>query len=180
MISEEWLPLVDPDGRTIGKARRREVHGDPSLLHPVVHCLVVNSRAELLLQLRSLTKDVQPGRWDTSVGGHVGFGERIETSLLREIGEELGIHPDEKRIRFLHKYVMTNSIESELVHTFLLEHEGPFIPEPFEIDALRFWSLQEIEGSLGRSAFTPNFEDEFARYLVTLRDGGAGHPASAR
>jgi isopentenyldiphosphate isomerase len=31
----------------------------------------------LLLQKRALTKDVQPGRWDTSVGGHyvrVRFG----------------------------------------------------------------------------------------------------------
>ena len=165
MKDEEWLPLVDPGGCTIGKARRSDVHGNPGLLHPVVHCLVVNSRAELLLQLRSLTKDVQPGRWDTSVGGHVGYGERIEDSLIREIHEELGIFPDTEQIRFLHKYVMTNPIESELVHTYVLEHEGPFVPEPLEIDELRFWSVSDIEAARGRSILTPNFEDEFTRYL---------------
>lgn len=171
MKSEEWVPLVSPDGRTVGKARRTEVHGNPSLLHPVVHCLVVNSRGQLLLQLRSATKDVQPGRWDTSVGGHVGFGERIEDSLLREIREELGITPDETRLQFLHKYVMTNSIESELVHTYLLEHEGPFMPEPHEIDELRFWSVVDIEAARGRSILTPNFEDEFERYMTAARAG---------
>jgi isopentenyldiphosphate isomerase len=169
MKKEEWLPLVSPDGLTVGKARRSEVHGNPSLLHPVVHCVVVNLRAELLLQLRSLTKDVQPGRWDTSVGGHVAFGERIEDSLIREVREELGICPDETQLQFLHKYVMTNSIESELVYTFLLEHEGPFVPEPYEIDELRFWSVPDIEAARGRSILTPNFEDEFDRYLGAAR-----------
>ncbi len=171
MTIEEWLPLVTADGLTVGKARRCEVHGNPQLLHPVVHCLVVNSRSELLLQLRSKTKDVQPGRWDTSVGGHVAFGERIEDSLMREVREELGVEPDETRLRFLHKYVMTNSIESELVHTYLLEHEGPFVPEQHEIDELRFWSVPEIEVARGRSILTPNFEDEFDRYLGAVRQG---------
>ncbi len=162
--SDEWLPLVDADGHTVGKAHRREVHGNPELLHPVVHCLVVNAAGSLLLQLRSQSKDVQPGRWDTSVGGHVGLDESIEAALLREIREELGIVVLLGQLSFSHKYVMTNSIESELVHTYLLNHEGPFCPEPHEIDALRFWTIDSIEQALGTSVFTPNFEDEFGRY----------------
>jgi isopentenyldiphosphate isomerase len=161
---DEWLPLVDGDGRTLGKARRSEVHGNPSLLHPVVHCLVVNASGALLLQLRSLSKDVQPGRWDTSVGGHVGLDESIEAALLREIHEELGVVVDRRQPSFLYSYVMTNALESELVHTYRLEHEGPFVAEPKEIDELRFWSLEAIEARLGSAVFTPNFEDEFARF----------------
>jgi len=171
MTLEEWLPVVDFEGHRIGEARRSEVHGNPRLLHPVVHCLVVNAKGELLLQLRSRTKDVQPGRWDTSVGGHVGLGEPIEESLLREIREELGIEPELADLRFLHKYVMTNSIESELVRTFLLLHEGPFVPEPLEIDELRFWTRAEIESALGQSILTPNFEVEFDRYSRALEAG---------
>jgi isopentenyldiphosphate isomerase len=167
--SDEWLPLVDNDGRAIGKARRREVHGNPNLLHPVVHCLVLNASGSLLLQLRSQSKDVQPGRWDTSVGGHVGLDESVEAALLREIREELGIVVIFQQPSFLYKYVMTNSVESELVHTYRLIHEGPFCPEPNEIDALRFWTVESIEPALGTSLFTPNFEDEFARYQSLSR-----------
>jgi isopentenyldiphosphate isomerase len=178
MSAEEWLPLVDPDGRRIGKALRSHAHGNPELLHPVVHCLVVNSKEELLLQLRSCTKDVQPGRWDTSVGGHVGYHETVEQSLMREIREELGIHVNLDELLWLHRYVMTNSVESELVTTFLLMHEGPFVPEPLEIDELRFWSVAEIERVRGQSILTPNFEDEFNRYRRALAEGGvrAGEP----
>ena len=169
MNGDEWLPLVDAEGRTIGKARRREVHGNPELLHPVVHCLVRDSSGSLLLQLRSLSKDVQPGRWDTSVGGHVGLDESVEVALLREIHEELGVLVDLSQTAFLHKYVMTNSIESELVYTYVMIHAGPFVPEAQEIDELRFWSMPEIDAALGTSVFTPNFEDEFRRYRMALQ-----------
>lgn len=39
------------------------------LLHPVVHLHLFNSRGELYLQKRPEWKDIQPGRWDTAVGG---------------------------------------------------------------------------------------------------------------
>jgi isopentenyldiphosphate isomerase len=164
--AEEWLPLVDVDGTRIGKARRREAHGNPDLLHPVVHCLVCNTVGALLLQLRGAHKDVQPGRWDTSVGGHVGVDESIELAVQREIREEIGLDVNATELRFLYRYLMRNSVESELVHTFALVHEGPFEPEPREIEELRFWSPPEIRAALGSGCFTPNFEEEFARYLA--------------
>jgi isopentenyldiphosphate isomerase len=162
--SEEWLPLVDANGVPQGKALRSEVHCNPALLHPVVHCLVGNAEGAILLQLRSASKDVQPGRWDTSVGGHVGVGETIEAAVIREIAEEIGIDVSLYQLRFLYRYLMRSSIESELVHTFSLVHEGPFNAEPGEIDDLRFWSASEIQSVLGTGQLTPNFEDEFVRY----------------
>lgn len=164
MAEDELVPLVDEEGTTIGCARRSEVHGDPALLHPVVHCLVENERGELLLQLRSQRKDVQPGRWDTSVGGHVEVDEAIEAAVIREIGEELGVSVEPARVQFLYRYVMRSEIETELVHSFRLRHAGPFRLEPGEMDDLRFWSRAEIVIALGTARFTPNFEDEFQRF----------------
>jgi isopentenyldiphosphate isomerase len=166
MTSDELLPLVDFDGCVIGRARRAEVHGNPALLHPVVHCLVANRNRQLLLQLRSVRKDVQPGRWDTSVGGHVNLDESIESAVVREIGEELGATVGIPELTPLYRYVMRSAIETELVHSYLWISDGPFRPEPLEIDELRFWSHAEIEKQLGTGKFTPNFEDEFARYCA--------------
>lgn len=87
---DELFPIVDEDGNTIGEAFRSVCHdGISKLLHPVVHLHLFNDEGRLFLQKRSLSKDVQPGKWDTSVGGHVAPGEKIEDALRREASEEL-------------------------------------------------------------------------------------------
>ena len=86
----EYFPLVDEDGNEIGLATRNECHSGTFLLHPVVHLHVINSDGALYLQKRADDKDIQPGKWDTSVGGHKAPGETIEQSLRREVSEELG------------------------------------------------------------------------------------------
>src|SRR3990172_7021722 len=88
---DETLEVVDKDGNVLGLAKRSEIHGNPSLVHRVVHVLVFNSKGDLLLQKRSMNKDVAPGTWDTSVGGHVNPGEDIPEAARREMKEELGI-----------------------------------------------------------------------------------------
>ncbi len=162
-MPDELLPLVDEQGRVVGTARRSEVHGNPELMHPVVHCLVTDRTGRLLLQLRSPSKDVQPGKWDTSVGGHVDPGESIEAALGRELREELGLDAQAGAPEFLYRYVMRSEIETELVHTYQLTSEGPFHPDPGEIDQVRFWTREEIDEQLGSGIFTPNFEDEYRR-----------------
>ena len=156
---EEWFDLVTPEGKVIGKAPRSAVHGNPQLLHPVVHLHIFNRNGQLYLQKRSKMKDVQPGKWDTAVGGHVNAGEDIITALRRESEEELGIKKD--NFQPLYRYVMRNDFESELVHTFRLVYSGPFRINREEIDFGRFWSFREIERNIGKGVFTPNFEEEF-------------------
>jgi isopentenyldiphosphate isomerase len=164
VASDELFPLVNEQGDVVGSAQRCEVHGNPALMHPVVHCIVVNARGELLLQLRSLDKDIQPGRWDTSVGGHVQWGEAIPEALQRELAEELGLDASSLEVRFLYRYVMRSEVETELVHTYQCVSDGPFVMQTSEIDELRFWSCDQIERALGSGVFTPNFEDEYARF----------------
>ncbi len=164
---DERFPLVDTSGCVIGAAWRSECHGDPRLLHPVVHCLITNRAGEVLLQLRAHSKDIEPGKWDTSVGGHVAWGESVEDALARELWEEVGLSTETVTPRFLYRYVLQNAVESELVNTFACQAEGPFRRQEAEIEALRFWTRPAIERALGTGVFSPNFEDEYARFLQT-------------
>jgi isopentenyldiphosphate isomerase len=156
---EEWFPIVDEEGNVTGKALRSVCHdGKSMLLHPVVHLHLFNSRGELFLQKRVKTKDIQPGKWDTSVGGHVSHGETIFEALFREVREELGI--DTFVPEFLRKYVWKSSRERELVNSFsTVSDEIPVINRD-EIEEGRYWTIKEIKENLGKDLFTPNFENE--------------------
>lgn len=157
---KEMLPLVDEEGQIIGAATRGECHGGSKPLHPVVHLHLFNSKGELYLQRRPLWKDIQPGKWDTAVGGHVDLGENVEQALYREVREELGI-TDFIPERLLH-YVFESARERELVFVHKAVYDGLVTPSE-EVDGGRFWSLEEIRATLGKGVFTPNFESEFQR-----------------
>jgi isopentenyldiphosphate isomerase len=118
-----------------------------------------NSKGELFLQKRSLTKDLLPGYWDTSVGGHVSPGESANEALKRETLEELGLK--EFTYKFLKKYIWESPREKELVYSFKGSSENHPDINLEEIDDGRFWSLKEIKKNLGKDIFTPNFEHEF-------------------
>lgn len=158
----EEFNIVTESGDIIGTASREECHGGTFLLHPVVHVLVFNSSGSLLLQKRSKTKDIQPGKWDTSVGGHISAGESIEEALIRETEEELGIIGGS--FERLYEYIMESEIERELVSTFRCIWDGAVVFQAEEIDDVRFFTSAEIEKLLGTGYFTPNFEEEWKRY----------------
>lgn len=160
---EEVFPIVNERGVTIGRAFRWQCHDGSKLLHPVVHLHLFNSRGELYLQKRPLWKDIQPGRWDTAVGGHVGFGEKPEAALLREAQEELGISGFSPV--FIRRYVFESAREKELVHVYQTVYDGPVVPSS-ELDGGRFWTREEVETSIGRKVFTPNFESEWRKYMA--------------
>ena len=163
---KEILEVVDTSGCVVGAAPRKCVHGNNQLLHRVVHVIVCDSANRLLLQKRSLNKRVAPGRWDTSVGGHVDCDESIETAMYREMAEELGIRP--RSLEFAYQYIHSNEFESELVFTYTCRHDGPIVFNPEEIDAVKFWETTEIEANLGTGVLSDNFEDEFKRYRQWL------------
>ena len=160
----ELFPVVDPSGVVVGSATRGECHGGSMLLHPVVHLHLFNSRGELYLQKRSMNKDIQPGKWDTAVGGHIDYGETVEEALRREVREELGI--TDFVPQFITRYVFESAIEKELVNTFRTTYEGPVTPDPSELDGGRFWSPAEILDNIGKGVFTPNFEGEYKRLFM--------------
>jgi len=156
---EEWLPLVDEQGTIVGKAPRSVCHRGEKLLHPVVHLHVLNNQKHIYLQKRPMNKLVQPGKWDTAVGGHISFGETLETALKREAWEEIGLQNFSAKL--LKTYRWDSEIESELVYVFVSHDFKSIHLHSDEVEEGRFWTQKQIDTNIGDQVFTPNFEYEY-------------------
>ena len=167
---EELFDIVDDQDRVIGQAPRSACHGNPGLIHRVAHVLVFNSAGQLLLQKRSRSKDVQPGRWDTSVGGHLDPGEDYLSGALREMAEELGIV--DQTLEFMYSYPHRNDFESENVSSFWVSYDGPVLYDREEIETVSFFSVEEIAQMIGSDVVTPNFKHEWVLFLQWAEEHG--------
>ena len=163
---DEWFDIVDEEGRVKGRAPRTICHSGPGMLHPVVHIHIIDAKDRIFLQKRAETKQIQPGKWDTAVGGHISSGETVEDGLKREAHEELGI--DEFTVQFVARYVWETEVESELIFMFISRYDRPITINKEEIDEGKYWRIKKIKESLGKGIFTPNFEFEFEILLKTI------------
>jgi len=157
--NEEWLPVVEENGKIVGKAPRSLCHKGDKILHPVVHLHVLNPHGHIYLQKRPMQKLVQPGKWDTAVGGHISYGEDLNTALQREAYEEIGL--ENFSAKPLGSYKWDTDIESELVYYFISYDFQKIRLHSDEVEEGKFWSPSQIEKQLGQDIFTPNFEFEY-------------------
>jgi len=172
----ETLPIVDASGAVVGSAPRPLCHaGGAKPLHPVVRLWLTDGAGMFWMQKRSMAKLVQPGRWDCAVGGHVSFGETLETALRREAREEIGLI-DPGAVRLIGKFAWETAIERELVFAFIatLPRAVALAADPAEVDEIRLWSRAELAAALARgetNACGESIADELtalARYELAL------------
>ena len=155
----EWFPIVEPTGMVIGRSSRQYCHGGAKPLHPVIHIHIIDRMSRIYLQKRSMRKDIQPGKWDTAVGGHVSYGETLLEATFREASEELGLTAFNPV--FLTSYVFESEVERELVNVFAAVGSFELKPDLDEVDEGRWWPIDEVNANMGKGIFTPNFESEF-------------------
>ena len=165
-MASEWFPVVESSGLVIGRATRNYCHSGAKPLHPVIHIHIIDRFSRIYLQKRSMNKDIQPGKWDTAVGGHVSYGEGILEAVYREASEELGF-TDFNPIH-LETYQFESEIEKEMVNVFAVVGTYELHPDLDEVDEGRWWELADIDSNLDKGVFTPNFESEFRMIRKSL------------
>ena len=164
--SGEIFDVVDADDQVTGTATRAEVHAQ-KLTHRAVHVFVFNKRGDLLLQKRSLLKDMCPGLWDSSVSGHLDSGESYEAAAVRELEEEMGITtetPPEEIAR------ITPGVETgwEHVRPYRIRHDGPLRFPSAEVDAVMWFPLAEIAAWIAAhpADFAPGFLECWKKFTA--------------
>jgi len=173
-MSDELLQLVDRRGNPAGTAARSECHGNPDLIQMVVHLHLFGRDGRLYLQKRAATKDRFPGRWDTSVGGHVAPGETPDQAIRRETREELGIDLSDQpgparlhRLTRLEPYIYSDEVETEYVVPYRLIYAGSIDPNPEEVQEGAYFEVEEVGRRLRKRPddFTPHFRLAFEHLM---------------
>ncbi len=159
-MNEEIFDVVNERDEVIGQNSRREVHR-LGLMHRAVHVLVFNSRGQVFLQKRSMTKDRQPGLWDSSASGHVESGEDYDRCAIRELGEEIGLVLAEPPRR-LFKLPASDETDQEHVWVFRCETDGPLTLNQDEIERGGWFSIEEVNRWMAEKP------EEFASALLLV------------
>ena len=162
----EYFPIVESNGLVIGRSTREYCHGGSKPLHPVIHIHIIDRFCRIYLQKRAMNKDIQPGKWDTAVGGHVSYGESIVETVYREAYEELRFH--EFNPIHLETYEFESPVEREMVSVFAAVGTYDLRPDPEEVAEGRWWPVEDIDANIGKGVFTPNFESEFKMIRKSL------------
>ncbi|MET6992040.1 NUDIX hydrolase [Sediminicola arcticus] len=127
---DELIDILDTQGNYISKRlMKSEVH-KKGLFHPTVHIWFYNKNGEILIQQRAASKETHPLLWDVSVAGHIGAGENIELSAIREISEEIGLNVLEADLIKVGvfksiKTLRDDFIDCEFHHTYICELKVP-------------------------------------------------------
>ena len=155
---EEMLDIVNADDEVIGQASRAQVHRE-NQLHRATHIILFNSEQHIFMQLRSKSKDTNPGLWDTSAAGHVDAGETYEACAARELAEELGVVVPADALREIGRLSPSADNGYEFVRIYAATSDDPITLEPSEIDDGKWVTRAELERWLSDSpeAFATTF-----------------------
>ena len=123
--------------------------------------LIFNGKDKMALQLRAAHDDSYPSHWDFSAGGGVDEGEEPPATAEREIKEELGVEAKVMLAAVMH-YTYASwkpGLEREIdAWVYVAKHDGPFRPDPNEIQEVRFFSTEEIQKRINEGwKFHPEF-----------------------
>lgn len=144
--TDEVFDVVDEHDVVIGRKTRGEVHAQ-RLMHRAVHVFVRDKKGQLLLQKRSMFKDVHPGTWDSSVAGHVDAGEDYADAAVRELEEEMGIRTGEVPVELAH-IAPCEGTGWEHVKLYEVKHAGALRFPAAEIESAMWFSPEEIDAWL--------------------------------
>lgn len=126
---------------------------------------VINQENQLLCQKRSMKKDMGAGKWEVTVGGHIGPQDNYFTGAVREVREETGlpIAPKDLELVKIYKDHAFREFRGVFVHrtNATLEY---IRNEEDEVDEVRFLNLATVKNYLlykkHKNWISPGYEKE--------------------
>jgi isopentenyl-diphosphate delta-isomerase len=145
----EQVILVNERDEEIGIMEKMEAH-QKALLHRAFSVFIFNSKGEMLMQQRALTKYHSGGLWTNACCSHPKPGEATLKAAERRLQEEMGFNTGlDKVFDFTYKAPFDNGLtEHEFDHVFVGSFEGEIKPSVVEVRDYCYKKMEDISESL--------------------------------
>ena len=140
----EEVVLVDELDQEIGTMEKIEAHRKGAL-HRAFSILLFNSKGEVLLQKRALTKYHSAGLWTNTCCSHPKPGESMQNAVRRKLMHEMGIDllPTYSH-KFIYKINLGDLIEHEVDHIYVGKFDGQPTINKEEAEDWKYMGTKEI------------------------------------
>ncbi|MEM7370366.1 MAG: isopentenyl-diphosphate Delta-isomerase [Bacteroidota bacterium] len=148
-MKEELVILVDNQDQEVGVMEKMQAHRE-GLLHRAFSVFIFDQQDNMLLHQRAFEKYHSGGLWTNACCSHPRPGESVQEAADRRLMEEMGFHCSlNPSFSFIYQTEFDNGLtEHELDHVFVGEFDGEPRPEPSEVAAWKFVSLEYIQAQL--------------------------------
>ena len=154
-----WLPVIDKDGKVIGKAPREVCKKDKSLIYPVVRLHIFNPQKQIFLQKRTMNTSIQPGKYDAAVAGHVRFGETVEDAVRREAREELNLSGFD--FFQVDRTMFYGETTTAMMFIFVAVVDGEIKPDAKETAGGGFFDFKTARRQIGEENLSAGLKEEW-------------------
>ena len=141
----EYVILVDKNDNPIGLMEKQAAHVTPHL-HRAFSIFIFNSKGELLMQQRALTKYHSPGLWTNTCCSHPRAGETLEEATSRRLMEEMGmVCPMHEVYTFIYKAPVGQGLtEHEFDHVWI--GQSDLVPNinTEEVASWKYMSIKDL------------------------------------
>ena len=156
--------IVNEKDEELSVMDKMEAHRD-GILHRAFSIFIFNGKGDMLLQQRADHKYHSGGLWTNACCSHPAPGEQINAAAERRLQEEMGFNTSLIKVfDFTYKAEFDNGLtEHEFDHVFLGMYAGEVTPNPEEVKAYCYKSMEDITAEMSEQpeSFTAWFHIAF-------------------
>ncbi|MBQ6769636.1 MAG: isopentenyl-diphosphate Delta-isomerase [Bacteroidales bacterium] len=145
----EHVVLVDENDQPIGQMEKQAAHVTPHL-HRAFSVFIFNSKGELLMQQRALTKYHSPGLWTNTCCSHPRDGETVLEAASRRLWEEMGMGCEMHEVyTFIYKAPVGKGLtEHEFDHVLIGQSDDTPLINREEVESWKYMNLNDLKNDI--------------------------------
>lgn len=146
---KEYVVLVDENDVELGLMEKMEAH-EKGVLHRAFSIFIFNTRGEMLLQQRALSKYHSGGLWTNACCSHPRAGEAVEMAAKRRLLEEMGLTtPLTLKTSFIYKASFDNALtEHEFDYIFTGSSDSTPQINSQEVETFKWMRVEDIHADI--------------------------------
>lgn len=134
--------IVDDQDNLIGAKPRNKIDFKNDY-YRISGLWLTNSKGQILIAQRLLTKDKDPGKWGPAAAGTLEVGETYESNAYKEAEEEIGLTGVEFTLGPKMKFTTPRHSFCQWYTAVCDKPESDFIPQPTEVEQVK-WIDEDV------------------------------------